>query len=54
MRAAVRRADIVAVLVAHSPFRKLPREELMRRIVIDAAGLTERWGTLIDVAAEAV
>jgi UDP-N-acetyl-D-mannosaminuronic acid dehydrogenase len=49
MRAAVRRADIVAVLVAHSPFRKLPREELMRRIVIDAAGLAESWGTAIDV-----
>ena len=40
-REAVRQADIVAVLVAHSRFRKIPREELMRRIVIDAAGLTE-------------
>jgi UDP-N-acetyl-D-mannosaminuronic acid dehydrogenase len=38
---AVRQADIIAVLVAHSPFRKIPREELMRRVVIDAAGLTE-------------
>jgi len=37
---AVRRADIVAVLVAHSRFRKIPREELMRRVVIDATGLT--------------
>jgi UDP-N-acetyl-D-mannosaminuronic acid dehydrogenase len=37
---AVRQADIVAVLVAHSPFRKIPREELMRRVVIDATGLT--------------
>lgn len=38
---AVRQADVVAVLVAHSPFRKIPREVLMRRVVIDAAGLTE-------------
>ena len=38
--AAVRQADIVAVLVAHSPFRKIPREELLRRVVIDATGLT--------------
>src|SRR6267143_305138 len=30
---AVRGADIVALLVAHSPFRKIPREELMRRVV---------------------
>src|SRR5262249_26607457 len=37
---AVRRADIVAVLVAHSRFRKIPREELMRRVVIDVTGLT--------------
>jgi UDP-N-acetyl-D-mannosaminuronic acid dehydrogenase len=37
---AVRRADIVAVLVAHAPFRRIPREELMRRVVIDATGLT--------------
>jgi UDP-N-acetyl-D-mannosaminuronic acid dehydrogenase len=37
---AVRQADIVALLVAHSPFRKIPREELMRRVVIDATGLT--------------
>jgi UDP-N-acetyl-D-mannosaminuronic acid dehydrogenase len=41
-REAVRQADIVAVLVAHSPFRKIPREEMMRRVVIDAAGLTEQ------------
>jgi UDP-N-acetyl-D-mannosaminuronic acid dehydrogenase len=40
-REAVRQADIVALLVAHSPFHKIPREELMRRIVIDAAGLIE-------------
>jgi UDP-N-acetyl-D-mannosaminuronic acid dehydrogenase len=39
---AVRQADIVAVLVAHSPFRKIPREELMRRVVIDATGLTHK------------
>ena len=39
---AVRQADIVAVLVAHSPFRKIPREELLRRVVIDATGLTHR------------
>ncbi len=41
---AVREADIVAVLVAHSPFRKIPREELMRRMVIDATGLTHGSG----------
>ena len=41
---AVREADIVALLVAHSPFRKIPREELMRRVVIDATGLTHRHG----------
>ena len=41
---AVRQADIVAVLVAHSPFRKIPREELMRRVVIDATGLTHGSG----------
>jgi UDP-N-acetyl-D-mannosaminuronic acid dehydrogenase len=39
---AVRGADIVALLVAHSPFRKIPREELMRRVVIDATGLTHQ------------
>ena len=39
---AVRQADIVALLVAHSPFRKIPREELMRRVVIDATGLTHQ------------
>ncbi len=37
---AVREADIVAILVAHSPFRKIPKDELMRRIVIDTTGLT--------------
>jgi len=37
---ALRHADIVAVLVAHSRFRKIPREELMRRVVIDVTGLT--------------
>src|SRR5207302_8708039 len=37
---AVRHADIVALLVAHSRFRKIPREELMRRVVIDVTGLT--------------
>jgi UDP-N-acetyl-D-mannosaminuronic acid dehydrogenase len=43
-REAVRQADIVALLVAHSSFRKIPREELMRRVVIDATGLTHRLG----------
>jgi UDP-N-acetyl-D-mannosaminuronic acid dehydrogenase len=38
--AAVRQADIVAILVAHSPFRRIPQEELLRRVVIDATGLT--------------
>jgi UDP-N-acetyl-D-mannosaminuronic acid dehydrogenase len=41
-REAVRQADIVALLVAHSSFRKIPREELMRRVIIDATGLTYR------------
>jgi UDP-N-acetyl-D-mannosaminuronic acid dehydrogenase len=41
---AVRQADIVALLVAHSSFRKIPREELMRRVVIDATGLTHGNG----------
>src|SRR6266403_3176154 len=40
---AVRGADIVALLVAHSSFRKIPREELMRRVVIDATGLTYQY-----------
>jgi UDP-N-acetyl-D-mannosaminuronic acid dehydrogenase len=42
--AAVRQADIVAILVAHSPFRRIPREELLRRVVIDATGLTHGSG----------
>lgn len=42
--AAVREADIVAILVAHTPFRKIPRDELMRRMVIDATGLTHGSG----------
>jgi UDP-N-acetyl-D-mannosaminuronic acid dehydrogenase len=41
---AVRHADIVALLVAHSRFRKIPREELMRRVVIDVTGLTHASG----------
>jgi UDP-N-acetyl-D-mannosaminuronic acid dehydrogenase len=41
---AVRHADIVALLVAHSRFRKIPREELMRRVVIDVTGLTHGDG----------
>jgi UDP-N-acetyl-D-mannosaminuronic acid dehydrogenase len=41
---AVREADIVAILVAHKPFRKIPRDELMRRMVIDATGLTHGSG----------
>jgi UDP-N-acetyl-D-mannosaminuronic acid dehydrogenase len=41
---AVRQADIVAVLVAHSPFGRIPREELLRRVVIDATGLTHGSG----------
>jgi UDP-N-acetyl-D-mannosaminuronic acid dehydrogenase len=40
---AVRQADIVGLLVAHSPFRKIPREELMRRVVIDATSLTHKY-----------
>jgi len=42
--AAVRQSDIVAVLVAHSRFRKISREELMRRVVIDVTGLTHGIG----------
>jgi UDP-N-acetyl-D-mannosaminuronic acid dehydrogenase len=38
---AVRQSDIVAILVNHSPFRKIPREELMRRMIIDVTGLTQ-------------
>ena len=41
---AVRRADIIAVLVAHSRFWKIPREELMRRVVIDVTGLIHGYG----------
>jgi UDP-N-acetyl-D-mannosaminuronic acid dehydrogenase len=40
---AVRWADIVAVLVAHRAFRKIPPEELMRRVVIDTTGLTHQF-----------
>lgn len=43
MMEAVRQADIIAVLVAHSPFRRIPREQLMRRVVIDATGLTSQY-----------
>src|SRR5262249_24459135 len=43
---AVRHADIVALLVAHSRFRKIPPEELMRRVVIDVTGLTHGDGKL--------
>jgi UDP-N-acetyl-D-mannosaminuronic acid dehydrogenase len=39
---AVREADIVAILVAHSSFRRLSQDELMRRTVIDVTGLTHR------------
>ncbi len=35
---------VVALLVAHSRFRKIPREELMRRVVIDVTGLTHGYG----------
>ena len=42
--AAVRQADIIAILVAHSPFRRIPQEELLRRVVIDATGLTHGSG----------
>jgi UDP-N-acetyl-D-mannosaminuronic acid dehydrogenase len=41
---AVRQADIVAILVAHSSFRKIPREELISRVVIDATGLMHEYG----------
>jgi UDP-N-acetyl-D-mannosaminuronic acid dehydrogenase len=41
---AVRHADIVALLVAHSRFRKIPREEWLGRVVIDVTGLTHASG----------
>jgi UDP-N-acetyl-D-mannosaminuronic acid dehydrogenase len=41
---AVRQADIIAILVGHSVFRKIPRDELMRRVVIDATGLMHEYG----------
>ena len=41
---AVRHADIVALLVAHSRFRKIPREEWLGRVVIDVTGLTHGSG----------
>ena len=39
---AVRDADIIVFLQAHSAFKRIPREDLMRRVVIDPTGLTER------------
>jgi UDP-N-acetyl-D-mannosaminuronic acid dehydrogenase len=42
MNAAVRGADIVVVLQAHSAFKHIPREDLIRRVVIDPTGLVER------------
>lgn len=42
MNAAVRGADIIVVLQAHSAFKRISREELLRRVVIDPTGLTER------------
>jgi UDP-N-acetyl-D-mannosaminuronate dehydrogenase len=32
-----------AVLVAHTACRRIPREELMRRVVIDTTGLTHQF-----------
>lgn len=37
---AVREADIVVILMAHSAFRKLRMDDLLRRVVIDVTGLT--------------
>lgn len=42
MLEAVRGADIIVVLQAHSAFKRISREDLMRRVVIDPTGLTER------------
>ena len=39
---AVQEADVLAVLVAHSAFKKISREEVLRRVVIDASGLFQR------------
>jgi len=36
---AVRRADIVVCLVAHSDFRDVPRDMLLSRVVVDTVGL---------------
>jgi UDP-N-acetyl-D-mannosaminuronic acid dehydrogenase len=38
---AMQQADIIGILVAHSAFKKLPRRELLRRVVIDATGMTQ-------------
>ncbi len=37
---AVRQADIVAILVAHTPFKKISHEDLINRVVIDVTGIT--------------
>lgn len=37
---AIRRSDIVVILVAHSSFRKISRDDLLNRVVVDATGLT--------------
>jgi UDP-N-acetyl-D-mannosaminuronate dehydrogenase len=38
-------ADTVVVLVAHNAFTKIPRDEVLRRVVIDASGLFQRSGS---------
>lgn len=42
MMEAVRKADIIVFLQSHSAFKRISREDLMRRVVIDPTGLTER------------
>jgi UDP-N-acetyl-D-mannosaminuronic acid dehydrogenase len=36
---AVRQADIIVILVSHTKFRRIPRDEFLNRIVIDTTGL---------------
>jgi UDP-N-acetyl-D-mannosaminuronic acid dehydrogenase len=40
--AAIRRADIIVILVSHSKFKRIPADEFLNRIVIDTTGLTHR------------
>jgi UDP-N-acetyl-D-mannosaminuronic acid dehydrogenase len=39
---AVRRADIIVILVSHTKFRRIPPDDFLNRIVIDTTGLIHR------------